>query len=96
MRLGGKGGEGVSGYGNTVSYTDTTPYEYMLLESCSSICFTLAEEFSLKKPCFEVDLCGVSVIVMPGGLQLEGRNHIGSSSCTSKGDVGPWFRVVLF
>jgi len=70
----------------------------MLLESCSSICFTLAKEFSLKKPCFEVDLCGVSVIVMPGGLQLEGRNHIGSSSCTSKGDAGDgkrWDKVLL-
>ena len=70
----------------------------MRLESYSSICFTLAEEFSLKKPCFEVDLCGVSVIVMPGGLQLEGRNHIGSSSCTSKGDAGDgkrWDKVVV-
>ena len=50
----------------------------------------MAEEFSLTamfSVCFEVDLCGVSVVVMPGGLQLEGGNHIGSSSGTSKGDM---------
>ena len=94
MRLGGKAGKGwqhciIYWYNPIWIYASRIMFLYLL---------HLGWGILVEKAMFWGGSLRCQCYCHAGGLQLEGRNHIGSSSCTSKGDAGDgkrWDKVLL-